>query len=140
VTSAEAIGQAVHALGAKRIAVVTPYSQDVIDRAQRYYETRFGLEVVANEAFGATDAYVIGRMGAENATDAFSRVDCPEAEILVMPGGAFQTMRSIQGWEERFGKPVLSTNQAVLWAMLRLMKITEPLPGLGRLLAKMPSA
>ena len=139
VTSAEAIGEALQALGVKRIAIVTPYSQDVIDRAARYYETNFGLEVVAKEAFGATDAYAIGRMGAGNATEAFARVDRPEAEALVMPGGAFQTMTHIAAWEERFGKPVISTNQAALWSMLRVMKITEPLPGLGRLLDEMPA-
>jgi maleate cis-trans isomerase len=138
VTSAEAIGQALQALGATRIAIVTPYSDDVINRAQRYYESNFGREVVAKEAFGATDAYVIGRMGADNATEAFARVDRPEAEALIMPGGAFQTMPHIAAWEDRFGKPVISTNQAVLWAMLREMKIADPLPGLGRLLEEMP--
>jgi len=134
VTSAEAIGEACAALRAKRVGIVTPYSEDVINRAQRYYETRFGLEVVTKEAFGATDAYAIGRIGADAATDAFARIDRPEIEALIMPGGAFQTMRHIAAWEERFGKPVISTNQAALWAMLRIMKVTDPLPGLGRLL------
>ena len=138
VTSAESIGQACQAMGLKRIAVVTPYSEDVINRAARYYETRFGLEVVSKEAFGATDAYAIGRMPSDNATEAFARVDGPEVEALVMPGGAFQTMRHIAPWEERFGKPVIATNQAALWAMLKIMKITDPVPGLGRLLAELP--
>jgi len=139
VTSAEAIGEALGALGAKRIAIVTPYSEDVINRAQRYYEGNFGLEVVAKEAFGATDAYAIGRMAADNATDAFARVDRPEADALIMPGGAFQTMTHIAAWEDRFGKPVVATNPAVLWAMLNVMKIRDPLPGLGRLLETMPA-
>lgn len=138
VTSAEAIGEALQALGTRRIAIVTPYSEEVIDRAQRYYETKYGVEVVAKEAFGATDAYAIGRMGADTATDAFARVDRTEAEALILPGGAFQTMPHIAPWEERFGKPVISTNQAVLWAMLQVMKVSDPLPGLGRLLEAMP--
>jgi maleate cis-trans isomerase len=138
VTSAEAIGEALGAFGAKRIGIVTPYSEDVINRAQRYYETNFGVEVVAKEAFGATDAYAIGRMPVDNATEAFARVDRPEAEALIMPGGAFQTMTHIAAWEERFGKPVISTNQAVLWSMLQVMGIRDPLPGLGRLLETMP--
>lgn len=94
---------------------------------------------MAKEAFGATDAYAIGRMAVDNATDAFARVDCPEADALIMPGGAFQTMTHIAAWEERFGKPVISTNQAVLWSMLRVMGIRDPLPGLGRLLEAMPT-
>lgn len=134
VTSAEAIGEACKALGAGRVGIVTPYSEEVVGRAQHYYETNFGLEVVAKEAFGATDAYAIGRIDANAATDAFARIDRPEVEALILPGGAFQTMRHIAAWEERFGKPVISTNLAALWAMLRIMKVVEPLPGLGRLL------
>jgi maleate cis-trans isomerase len=92
------------------------------------------------EGFGATDAYAIGSLSADNATDAFARIDRPEIDILVVPGGNFPTMQCIAAWEGQFQKPVISTNQAALWAMLGVMKITTPLPGLGRLLEQMPAA
>jgi maleate cis-trans isomerase len=135
VTSAQAIGMAVQALGAKKIALATPYSPDAIGRAKRYYETKYGLEVVAMEAFDANDSYAIGLMGPENARDAFRRIDRPEIEVLVVPGGNFPTMPSIAAWEAEFGKPVITTNQAALWAMLRIMKFDEKISGFGRLLA-----
>lgn len=138
-TSAVAIGQAVRALGARRIALVSPYSEEVIARAKRYYETRHGLQVVAMEGFGATDAYAIGKLGAENAEAAFARIDRPEIEVLVVPGGNFPTMRHIAGWEREFRKPVITTNQAALWATLRVMQIGDSLPDLGHLLAQMPA-
>lgn len=137
-TSAEAIGEAVRALGANRIALVSPYSAQVIERARAYYETRYGLSVVAMEGFGATDAYAIGGLSADNATEAFVRIDRPEIEVLVVPGGNFPTMRHVAAWERRFGKPVITTNQAALWAMLRVMGVSAPLPGLGRLLEQHP--
>jgi maleate isomerase len=134
VTSAQAIGQAVQFLGAKRIALATPYSPDAIGRAKRYYETKFGLEVVAMEGFDANDSYAIGLMGPEHARDAFRRIDTPEVEVLVVPGGNFPTMPSIAAWEQEFGKPVIATNQAALWAMMRIMKMDDKVPGGGRLL------
>lgn len=133
-TSAQAIGDAVQALGARRIAIVSPYSPDAIARAKRYYETKYGLDVVALEGFDASDSYAIGLMGPENARDAFKRIDRPEIEVLVVPGGNFPTMPSIAAWEAEFGKPVITTNQAALWAMIKVMKMDEKLPGLGRLL------
>ncbi len=139
-TSAEALGRAVCALGARRIGLVSPYSQEVIGRAQQYFETRYGLEVVAMEGFGATDAYAIGTLSADHATSAFTRMDRPEIEVLVVPGGNFPTMPFIAEWEQQFGKPVITTNQAALWAMMGVMNITEPLAGLGRLLKQMPTA
>jgi len=47
-------------------------------------------------------------------------------------------MRCIAAWEQQFHKPVITTNQAALWAMMGVMNITTPLPGLGRLLEHMP--
>ena len=138
-TSAEAAGQALNALGATRIALVSPYSDEVIGRAKDYYERNAGLEVVAMEGFGATDAYAIGALNESHALEAFSRVDGPAIEALVVPGGNFPTMRHIAGWEARFGKPVITTNQVVLWSVMRAMGVKEPIAGLGRLLSELPT-
>jgi maleate cis-trans isomerase len=135
-TSAEAIGEAVQALGARRIAIVTPYAPQVLDSAKRYYESRYGLQVVAMEGFGATDAYAIGKLDADMAFQALRRVDTPNIEVLLVPGGNFPTMPWIEKWEQALGKPVITTNQAVVWGAKRIMKVSDPLPGLGRLLAK----
>ncbi len=139
-TSAEAVGQAVCALGCRRIAIATPYSEEVIGLAKRYYETHFRLETVATASFGATDAYAIGGLTADNATDAFARIDRPAIEALVVPGGNFPTMKHVAEWEQRFGKPVITTNQAAIWAVMGVLKVKTPLPGLGRLLETLPAA
>ena len=138
ITSAQAVGRAVRALGARRIAIVSPYSAEVNERAAHYFETRHGLDTVAREGFGATDAYAIGALGPENARDAFLRIDRPEIEAFVVPGGNFPTMPSIAAWERELGKPVVTTNQASMWAMLRSFESTDRLPAYGRLLAELP--
>jgi maleate cis-trans isomerase len=133
-----AIGEALQALGAKRIAIVSPYSEPVNASAKRYYESKYGREVVALEGFAATDSYAIGKLGPENARDAFLRIDRPEIEAFVVPGGNFPTMASIDAWEREFKKPVVTTNQAGLWAVMRRLGGGSGLPGLGRLLAELP--
>jgi maleate isomerase len=138
VTSAEAIGEAVRALGMTRIGIVTPYSAAVIQRAKRYFETKYRLQVVGMEGFGATDAYAIGKLDANMAFEGLQRVDTPAIEVLIVPGGNFPTMPWIAAWERALGKPVVTTNQATLWAALGVMKLNNPLPGLGRLLEQMP--
>ena len=139
ITSAQAVGRAVRALGARRIAIVSPYSVEVNARAARYFETRHGLQVVALEGFGATDAYAIGKLGPQNARDAFARIDRPEIEAFVVPGGNFPTMASIGAWERELGKPVVTTNQASFWAMLRAFEGADRLPAYGRLLGELPA-
>jgi maleate isomerase len=139
ITSAQAVGRAVRALGARRVAIVSPYSETVNQRAVSYFKAKHGLDTLALEGFGATDAYAIGKLGPQTARDAFARIDRPEIEAFVVPGGNFPTMPSIAGWEREFGKPVVTTNQASLWAMLRAFKSDERLPAFGRLLAELPS-
>ncbi len=95
ITSAQAIGRAVRALRFHRVALVSPYSVAVNERAARYFEDKHGLETVALEGFGATDSYAIGNLGPENARDAFARIDRPEIEVFVVPGGNFPTMTSM---------------------------------------------
>jgi maleate isomerase len=138
VTSAEAIGEAVRALGMKRIGIVTPYSAEVIQRAKQYLEMKYGLQVLGMEGFGATDAYAIGKLDANMAFEALQRVDTPEIEVLIVPGGNFPTMPWIAAWERALGKPVITTNQATLWGALGVMNLNNPMPGLGRLLQQMP--
>jgi maleate cis-trans isomerase len=139
ITSAQAVGQAVRALGAHRIALVSPYSDAVNERAARYFESKHGLETVAVEGFGASDSYAIGQLGPENARDAFARMNGPEIEVFVVPGGNFPTMASIAAWEQEFNKPVVTTNQASFWAMLRAFKTGDRVPTFGRLLAEVPA-
>jgi maleate isomerase len=137
-TSAQAIGRALRALGTLQIAIATPYSEEVIERAKRYYETKFGITVLATKSLGATNSYAIGKMDAGVAEAAFSRIDRRDIDALVVPGGNFPTMDRIDSWERQFGKPVITTNQATLWAVLRAMNISTPLSGKGRLLERMP--
>ena len=139
ITSAQAVGRAVRALGARCIAIVSPYSVEVNERAGRYFAAKHGLETVALEGFGATDSYAIGQLGPENARNAFARIDRPQIEAFVVPGGNFPTMTSIAGWEREFGKLVVTTNQASFWAMLRHFDTGDRVAGFGRLLAEVPA-
>jgi maleate cis-trans isomerase len=133
-TSAMAIGEAVQALGTRRIALVSPYSEPVNASAKRYFEGKYGLDIVALEGFAATDSYAIGQLGPENAREAFARIDRSEIEAFVVPGGNFPTMAFIGEWEREFNKPVVTTNQAALWGVLKRLGSADRIPGLGRLL------
>jgi maleate cis-trans isomerase len=138
ITSAQAVGRAVRALGARRVALVSPYSEPVNERAARYFAAKHGLETMACEGFGATDSYAIGNLGPEHARDAFLRIDRPEIEAFVVPGGNFPTLPSIAAWEREFKKPVVTTNQASFWAVLTMLQTGDKIGGYGRLLAEFP--
>jgi maleate cis-trans isomerase len=139
VTSAHAVGQALRALGARRIALVSPYSPEVNERARRYFAGKHGLETAALDGFAASDSYAIGKLGPENAREAFLRIDRPDVDAFVVPGANFATLASVTAWESELGKPVVTSSQAALWAVARELE-GEPIAGYGRLLAQLPAS
>ena len=138
ITSALAMARALRALGAKRIGLVSPYSEEVNARARRYFSGKHGLELAALEGFAARDSYSIGKLGPENARDVFVRINRPEIDAFAVPGANFPTMASIAAWEREFGKPVVSSTQAAMWAMARELG-GERITGFGRLLEQLPT-
>ena len=65
------------------------------------------------------------------ARDAIARNDRTEVEVFVVPGGNYPTMSFISDWERGVGKPVITSHQAALWAMLQVMRADESLSFLG---------
>lgn len=134
ITSAAAIGEAAQDLGVRRIAIVSPYKLSVLQQAKHYYSGKYGLDVAATEGFSGAETFTYAFLGPGHAREAIARIDRADIEAIVLPGGNFPTMRYVETWERELGKPVITTNGAALWAMLRFMRAATPLPGLGRLL------
>ena len=139
ITSARAIGWAVRALGARRIALVAPFPVATLKLLERHYTAKYGLEVVASESFSGTNSVMYPTLGQKLARDAVTRTDRSDIEVVIVPGGNFPTMSFISDWERAIGKPIITTNQATLWAMLQITRAGKSLPGLGRLLDEMPA-
>jgi maleate isomerase len=137
-TSAHAIGRAMKALGAKRIAMLSPYNSDLVARGRRYFETIHGLEFLAVDSFNMTDPLAITRLGPEAATTALAKLAKLKPDAIIMAGGAYHVMNSLAEWEQSFGVPIVATNQAAIWAAVQAVNGTESIPGYGRLLEEMP--
>lgn len=132
-TTATALIEALRALGVKKIALGSAYDTTVNDIAVSFLEAN-GFKVVATEALGYTDNLEIGRLAAETAYDVGRRVDRDDADAIVLACTNWKSMAIIERLERDTGKPVVSTTQASLWAVLRELRAVAGLPGWGRLL------
>lgn len=136
-TAGELTAQAVKSLGARRIALISPYSDELNELGRRYYKAEHDLDVVAVETYGqppTSDA--VNAIKPEVATAALERADRSEVDAFILAGGALPTLHLIAKWERRFGKPVVTTNQVTMWAIFNALGGGETLPGYGRLLEK----
>jgi maleate cis-trans isomerase len=58
----------------------------------------------------------------------------PEADAMLIACTDFGTLPVVSTLEAEFGIPIVTSNQAQLWATLRAATIHDPVPGWGGLL------
>jgi maleate isomerase len=61
-------------------------------------------------------------------------VDQPEADAIFVSCGGMRTIDVIDEIEQKAGKPVVASNQVMLWGCLRRAGIDDRIVGYGRLL------
>jgi len=60
-------------------------------------------------------------------------VDRPESDAIFISCTNFRTLEIIESLENKLGKPVVTSNSASMWQMLRVIQDTRVIPGAGRL-------
>lgn len=142
VVTSPAVVQALRHFGAKRVSVATPYPDFNNEKLRKYLEAA-GFEVlnVAGDPKVAVNAP--GPTNDEDPADIVefaSSVCRPEADALVCGCTAWRSMEAAEELERKTGKPVVSANQATVWATFGALGITQPVPGFGRLLREPAAA
>lgn len=129
VTSADAIVDALAYMGIHRIAVLAPYPQWMAEASHRYWEQR-GLHVTdaRRATIDAEDTRNIYRIRIPMVLEAAHRLNAASADAIVMTGTGMPTLRAIPEVARQFGKPVLSSNLCLAWALLRRAGVEIPAP------------
>jgi maleate isomerase len=122
---------AIRALGARRIALATPFASAVDDAAAAYF-TSAGFPPVLGAALGMTGNYGIAAVTADRLIQLARCADGPDIDTIVIPGGNLRAMALLPEIEAALGKPVVITNQACIWAVAGLLGLPVG-PAFGRL-------
>ncbi|MEE8311953.1 MAG: arylmalonate decarboxylase [Candidatus Binatia bacterium] len=133
-TATHATQAAVTAIGAKRVAIVTPFDAEGNANVRAFYDAA-GFEVVAIHGLACASFDVIARSSSHDIRRAFERVDSTEVEALVQIGTGLPTLDLVTELEAKHDKPVVTCNAASYWQALRVSGIEDRLEGFGRLLA-----
>jgi maleate isomerase len=133
-TTATAVVNALHALGLDRIAVGTPYSDDLNRREKLFFEAA-GIEVVAIKGLGLLLDREIGSLTARAVRELAESADAPDAQGLFLSCTNLPALSQLAELEGRLGKPVLSSNAATIWETLASVDALPAKAGLGSLLS-----
>ncbi len=136
-TMTGAVMEALRAFGTRKLALVTPYI-DAINQREVAFMTGLGLDVVYEKGLGIATTVEIAKIPPakvyELGMEAVARA--PDADVLFISCGNLRTIEAIPALEAATGKPVISSNQALLWSSLRLAGVTDIVPGFGSLFAR----
>ncbi len=132
--------QAFAAFGASRISVLTPYLAEV-NTAMADYFLGQGLDLLNIAGFGFANDIEMTAIAPETLYQAALHVCDPDADLLFISCTALRSSLAIERIEQALGKPVVTSNQALVWHVLQLLEQRVAVPGFGRLLGQnMPSA
>ncbi|MCR4398892.1 MAG: aspartate/glutamate racemase family protein [Firmicutes bacterium] len=138
VTTSTAVVQALRACGMKRVVVASPYEEWLNEREKIFLEA-CGIEVLAMEGLGINDVH-ISDVHPERVYRLARKVLRPDADGVFISCTDFRTAEILEVLENDTGKPVVSSNQATLWAMLRKLGLRVSIQGFGSLLRNIDGA
>lgn len=121
------------ALDLQRIAVLTPYIDEVSLPMVRFLE-RHGKDVVGLTSFRIEDDNDMARIPAPTVIEAALEADRADADAVFISCTAVRAVDCIARIEDKLGKPVISSNLALFWQALRSTGYAAPLSGYGRLM------
>lgn len=132
-----AVEAALGALGARRIAYVSPYVASVT-APMRAHLAGAGIETVCEGSFNISTDAEVARISEAAVAEGILRVAAgQEIDAVFLSCTNLRSFGIIEAVEARLGRPVVSSNQALLWQMLRLAGSTG-IAGPGRLFRLAP--
>jgi maleate isomerase len=138
VSSAGALVDALHALGARRIGIVAPYLEELTRLVVAYIEDA-GIEVADAISLEVPDNGAVAELDPHDLEQHWRRLDLRDCDALVL--SACVQMRALEVLEEaerRSGLPTVSASTATTWAVLRALDLEPVAPGAGALLRAAP--
>jgi maleate isomerase len=126
---------ALQTLDVRRIGLVHPpwFDRELNDLGAAYFRGQ-GLEVVSSES--AELPHDPARIEPGAVVEWISRHLSDDAEAVFIGGTGFRAARAIEPLEERLERPVVESNQVLLWSILARLAADVEVGGYGGLLAR----
>ena len=135
VTSAGALVDGLHAIGAKKVSILTPYMKPLTQLVIDYIESE-GIEVVDSISLEIPDNLEVGRQDPRAPIEITKKLKTAGVDAVVASACVqMPSLAAVQPIEDRVGLPVLSSSVATTWQMLRKLGLSTQVPGHGALLS-----
>jgi len=135
VATVRAVIEALAELQISRVCVATPYTEEINKLEKRFLEQN-GIDVLRLKGLSIVRNTEVGGKEPDEAYELAKEVYLPEAHGIFISCTNFRTIEMIEHLEKELGVPVISSNTATFWAMMRKVGTKRRLKGYGRLLLR----
>jgi len=133
-SSAGALVEGLHALGARRIALVTPYMRPLAQQVVSYLDSE-GFTVSDWGALEVADNAEVGCIPGDRVMAAARELDLTGVDALVISACVqMPSLPLVDAAEQEFGLPVISAATAGAYSLLTALGLPVDIPGAGSLL------
>jgi len=136
IATANAILRAIKELDIKKISLATPYIEELNRKEKEFLEAN-GIKVLKMVGLGIRENIKIGRVKPETVYNLALKANIKNSDGLLISCTNLRTIEVIEKLEEELKKPVISSNTATLWNMLRKVNYRKKISGYGTLLSKL---
>jgi maleate isomerase len=130
-TTSTSVIKALKELKLSRISVASPYESWLNQKLKEFLEAQ-GFTVLKIKGLGVVRD--IGHVPPERVYRLAKEVNDPGSNGLFISCTDFRTIEVLNSLEHDLRKPVISSNQATLWDMLKMLDIKIDIQGYGKLL------
>ncbi|MFB3816850.1 MAG: hypothetical protein ACE147_04215 [Candidatus Methylomirabilales bacterium] len=136
-TTATAAEEAMRFLGFRKIVLAGPYIKEINQKFKEFYIAS-GFQVLNVVGLEIEDLFDIGATKPADAYKVAMDAVVPEADGIFITCTNFRCSDVIEEIERDSGKPVVTSNQATAWHLMKLLGINDVIEGYGSLLRKVP--
>jgi maleate cis-trans isomerase len=127
-----ALREALAHLGVSRFALGTPYPAAIHALAPPFFAER-GYQVMKDATLDIVKMRDVPKISADTLTRFVATLDHSDAQAIVLLATDLPSFSVLADLERLSGRPVLTSNQTLLWSALRAIKADARIASLGRL-------
>ena len=119
-------------LGIKNLSIFTPYTSEINDSVADFFNKE-NFKINDMNYFDIASDLDIGKVDSNHLFSVLKKIDLSKSDALFVSCTALPVLSLINDLEKELNKPVISSNQAMIWDCLELINSNYSIEGFGSL-------
>lgn len=132
-TTTTAVMAGLKTLGIRELILISPYTEVLHQKEKAFLESE-GFKLLNDRRLGLSDCVQQYETDPLRWYEMIKAMQEPQCDGYFISCGGIRVVEIIKQLETELNKPVITSNQALIWHCLRKIGLQEPVEGFGRLL------